>query len=87
MTTPIAKNPTPRAPEPRDPVESIQRGLARLREVSLRVQTEPLKEMRLEMGFDVQIVYFAIRLPVAGGVRLRLPVLTTITPKFYSRPT
>jgi hypothetical protein len=86
MTTPIAKNRIPRVPEPRDPVESIERGLARLREISLDVQTEPLREMRLGMGLDVQIVYFGIRLPVAGGVKLRIPVLTIIKPKFYSRP-
>lgn len=84
MTTTIQTNRKPAHPKPGDPADSIQRGLARLRAMSLEVQTEPLKEMRLEMGLDMQIVYFGIRVPFAGGILLRLPALVTVKPKFYS---
>jgi hypothetical protein len=83
MTTTVPTNREPTAPKPRDPIESIERGLAFLREISLNVQTEPLREMRLQMRLDVQIVYFDINIPVAG-VALRIPALVTITPKLYS---
>ncbi len=76
-----AENPTPRDPKP---VEAAERGLARLRKISLNVQTEPLRELRLEMWLDMQVVYFTIRMPFAGGVTLRIPVATTITPRMYS---
>jgi hypothetical protein len=79
MKTTVVKNGIPR-----DPAESIEHGLARLREISLDVQTQPLREFRLQMGLDMGIVYFAIRMPVAGGVTLRVPVLMTIKPRFYS---
>jgi hypothetical protein len=77
MTTPIAKNRNPGDPKPTAPGHHAWR-------VSLDVKPQPLREMRLELGLDVQIVYFAIHLPVAGGVKLRIPVLTTVKPKFYS---
>jgi hypothetical protein len=37
---------------------------------------QPLRETRLEM----HIVYFAVHLPFASGVRLRVPLLTMIKP-------
>jgi hypothetical protein len=40
--------------------------------------------MRLQMGLDVQVVYFTIRMPIRGGVTLRLPIMGTMTPRFYS---
>jgi hypothetical protein len=70
--------------KPRDPAEAIERGLARIREISLDVQPQPLREMRLQIGVDMQIVYFTIRLPVAGGVTLRIPALMAIKPRLYS---
>jgi hypothetical protein len=70
--------------EARDPAEAIERGLARMREISLDVQTEPLREIRLQIGVDLQIVYFSIRVPVAGGVTLRVPAMMTIKPRLYS---
>lgn len=99
MTTPTSKNrapivavsvgsqnnSAPRVPRPSDPDESPQRGIgARLREMGLGVQTEPLKEMRLQMGLDMQVVYFTVRVPVARGVTLRLPVMATFKPRIYS---
>lgn len=84
MTTPIAKNRKPSDPKPRDPVESFERGLARLRKIALSVETQSLKEMRLQMGVDMQVVYVTIRMPIGGGVTLRLPVMTTFLPRFYS---
>ncbi len=83
MTT-TAKNGNPGDPKSGDQVESIESGPAPVRKFGLNVHTEPLREMRLEMGLDMQVVYFAIRVPVAGGVTLRIPVLTTITPRLYS---
>jgi hypothetical protein len=90
MTQPPAKNGKPiaaarlRGPSDLKPVEAFERGLAtRLREI-LGVQTEPLREMRLQMGLDVQVVYVTIRMPVGSGVTLRLPVISTIVPRFYS---
>ncbi|MBO0879561.1 MAG: hypothetical protein J2P17_04165 [Mycobacterium sp.] len=79
MATTVAKN-----QEVRDPAETIERGLARIREISLDVQTEPLREIRLQIGVDLQIVYFSIRVPVAGGVTLRIPAMMTIKPRLYS---
>ncbi len=70
--------------KPTDSLEPIGRGLARLRDTSLNVRAQPLKEMRLELGLDIQVVYFELGVPVAGGVKLRLPVLTTVKPKLYS---
>lgn len=99
MTTPAAKNRKPLAfihvgrqsnpassgAGPLDPAESFQRGIgARLRSMGLGVQTEPLKEMRLQMGLDMQVVYFTVHMPVAGGVTLRLPVMATFMPRIYS---
>ncbi|HEX5252710.1 MAG TPA: hypothetical protein VFW69_02340 [Mycobacterium sp.] len=99
MTTPTANNrppifslsvgsqghSAPSVPTPSDPAESFQRGLgARLREMGLGVQTEPLREMRLQMGLDMQVVYVTVRVPVAGGVTLRLPVMATFKPRIYS---
>jgi hypothetical protein len=43
-----------------------------------------LKEIRLQIGVDLQIVYFTIRMPVAGGVTLRVPALMAIKPRVYS---
>jgi hypothetical protein len=37
---------------------------------------QPLRETRLEM----QIVYFAVHVPFAGGVTMRVPLLTMIKP-------
>ena len=91
MTRPTAKNRTPiaavrlRGPSDLKPVAAFERGLAaRLREIGLGVQTEPLREMRLHMGLDVQVVYVTIRMPIRDGVTLRLPVMGTIVPRFYS---
>jgi hypothetical protein len=91
MTRPIAKNRKSlfavrvRPLSDLKPVEALERGLAaRLREIGLGVQTEPLREMRLQMGLDMQVVYFKIRMPVRDGVTMRLPVMATITPRFYS---
>ncbi|PRI15458.1 hypothetical protein B2J96_11665 [Mycobacterium shigaense] len=47
------------------------RGLARLRETRLDLQTTPLREMRLE----VQIVFFAIKTPFGDGTTFRIPAL------------
>jgi hypothetical protein len=79
MAPTVAKN-----QEARDPAEAIERGLARMREISLDVKTEPLREIRLQIGVDLQIVYFSIRVPVAGGVTLRVPAMMTIKPRLYS---
>lgn len=99
MTTPTSKNPppvfslkigsqdvpAPSVPKPTDPAESFQRGIgARLKDMGLGVQTQPLREMRLQMGLDMQVVYFTVRVPVAGGVTLRLPVMATFKPRIYS---
>ncbi|HEY2501063.1 MAG TPA: hypothetical protein VGI68_06495 [Mycobacterium sp.] len=91
MTQPTAKNRKPvaavrlRGPSDLKPVEAFERGVAaRLREMGLGVQTEPLREMRLQMGLDVQVVYVTIRMPIGDGVTLRLPVMGTIVPRFYS---
>ncbi len=79
-----AENPTPRDSKSIDPAGVVGRSLARLRKVGLSVQTEPLREMRVEMGLDMQVVYFALRMPFAGGATLRIPLIAAITPKFYS---
>jgi hypothetical protein len=79
MATTVAKN-----QKPADPADAIERGLARMREISLDVQTQPLREIRLQIGVDLQIVYFTIRMPVAGGVTLRVPALMAIKPRLYS---
>ena len=99
MTTPTAKNQkpivsvtigsqsdsAPSVPKPSDPADAFQRGIgARLRDMGLGVQTQPLREMRLQMGLDMQVVYFTVRFPVAGGVTLRLPVMATFKPRIYS---
>ena len=60
--------------EPRDLVGSIGRGLTRLRETRFDLRTQPLREMRVEM----QIVFFAIKTPVAGGRTLKIPALLMI---------
>ncbi len=44
---------------------------------------QPMRETRLElqdMRLELQIVYFAIRMPIGDGLRLNLPVLTMIRP-------
>lgn len=91
MTRPSAKNPKPIAtlsihtPGELKPVRAVERSLAaRIREMGLSVQTEPLREMRLQMGLDMQVVYFTVRIPIGDGIKLRLPVLATIKPRFYS---
>jgi hypothetical protein len=91
MTRPSAKIPKPIAtvrlngPGDLKPVQALQRGVAtRLREIGLGVQTESLREMRLQMGLDVQVVFVKIRVPIGDGVTLRLPVMATIAPRFYS---
>jgi hypothetical protein len=58
-------------PGPKDLVGSIERGLTRLRQTRFDLQTQPLREMRLEM----QIVFFAIKTPLAGGRTLKIPAL------------
>ncbi|HEY0229059.1 MAG TPA: hypothetical protein VGC05_22265 [Mycobacterium sp.] len=63
-----------KSPEPRDLVGSIGRSITRLRETRLDLQTQPLREMRLEM----QIVFFAIKTPIAGGRTLRIPTLVML---------
>jgi hypothetical protein len=79
MAATVAKN------QPsKDPAEAIERGLARMREISLDVQTQPLREIRLQIGVDVQIVYFSVRMPIAGGRTLRIPALMAIKPRLYS---
>jgi hypothetical protein len=40
--------------------------------------------MRLQMGIDMQVVYVTMCVPIGGGTTLRLPVMTTIKPRFYS---
>jgi hypothetical protein len=91
MTRPTAKNRNPIAtlsvhsPSDLKPARALERGLAaRLREMGLGMQTEPLREMRLQMGLDVQVVYVTIRMPIGDGVTLRLPVMGTIVPRLYS---
>lgn len=54
----------------------MARGLARLRDFRWDMYAQPLRETRLEM----QIVYFAIRMPFAGGVTVHFPLLTMIKP-------
>jgi hypothetical protein len=58
-------------PGPKDLVGSIGRGLTRLRETRFDLKTQPLREVRLEM----QIVFFAIKTPLAGGRTLKIPAL------------
>jgi hypothetical protein len=82
--TPLGKNRDPSEPKPIDPAESVERVLRRLGGLSLGVQTEPLREMRLQLGLDMQVVYFAINMPIAGGIKLRLPVLGILKPRLYS---
>ncbi|WP_082969316.1 hypothetical protein [Mycobacterium kyorinense] len=84
MTTPIAKKDKPTNPKPGVPDGSAGRGLARLRDMNLGIQTQPLREMRLELNLDVHVVYFGIRVPVAGGKTLRIPVMLTAKPTFNS---
>ncbi|MEB4208901.1 hypothetical protein [Mycobacterium sp. 94-17] len=99
MTTPTAKNrklnasaaagsqskPVPRDSRPSDPAEFFERGIAaRLRGLGMGVRAEPLKEVRLQVGLDVQLIYFTIRMPVAGGVKVRWPVMATFAPRLYS---
>jgi hypothetical protein len=91
MTRPSPKNRkhiatlSVRGPGDLKPVQAVERSLAaRIREIGLSVQTEPLREMRLQMGLDMQVVYFKVRVPIGDGVTLRLPVMATITPRFYS---
>ncbi|OBF67043.1 hypothetical protein A5753_05730 [Mycobacterium sp. 852002-51971_SCH5477799-a] len=52
--------------------------------MGIGAQGEPLKELRLQLGLDMQIVYFTVHLPVAGGISLRLPVMATFKPRIYS---
>ncbi|WP_324738437.1 hypothetical protein P6281_16570 [Mycobacterium sp. 5-140-3-2] len=57
-------------------MNGVARGLARLRDFRWDMYAQPLRETRLEMD----IVYFAVRLPFASGVTLRVPLLTMIKP-------
>ncbi|MGE2814281.1 hypothetical protein ACQI5H_03915 [Mycobacterium heidelbergense] len=91
MTRPSPKLPKPIAyvhlnnPGDLKPVRALQRGLAaRLRDMGLGVQTESLREMRVQMGLDMQVVYVNVRMPIRDGVTLRVPVMATIAPRFYS---
>ncbi|SPM39785.1 hypothetical protein K875_02364 [Mycobacterium numidiamassiliense] len=61
-------------PGPKDLVGSIGRSLTRLRETRFDLKTQPLREMRLEM----QIVFFAIKTPLAGGRTLKIPALVML---------
>jgi hypothetical protein len=74
-----------RSPTDLKPVQAVERSLAaRIRQIGLGVQTEPLREMRFQMGLDVQLVYFKVHMPIRDGVTLRLPVMATFAPRFYS---
>lgn len=79
MATTVEKN-----QKQRDPAEAIERGLARIREISLDVHPQPLRELRLQIGVDMQVVYFTIRVPIAGGLTVRVPALMAIKPRLYS---
>lgn len=57
-------------------MNGVARGMARLRDFRWDMYAQPLRETRLEM----QIVYFAVHIPFASGVTLRVPVLTMIKP-------
>ena len=57
-------------------MNGVARGLARLRDLRWDLYAQPLRETRLEM----QIVYFAVHVPFAGGVTMRVPLLTMIKP-------
>lgn len=57
-------------------MNGVARGLARLRDFRWDMYAQPLRETRLEM----HIVYFAVHLPFASGVTLRVPLLTMIKP-------
>ncbi|MGN6338260.1 hypothetical protein [Mycobacterium sp.] len=99
MTTPTTKNrkhiasatgdsqsnPVSRDTRPSDPADFFEHGIgARLRSMGVGVRAEPLKEVRLQVGLDMQLIYFTIRMPVAGGVKVRWPVMATFTPRIYS---
>lgn len=82
---PNIPRPAPSVPRPSDLADSIQHGIgARLRGKGIGVQAEPLREMRLQVGLDMEVIYFTVRLPVAGGVALRLPIMATFKPRIYS---
>lgn len=57
-------------------MNGVARGLARLRDFRWDMYAQPLRETRLEMD----IVYFAVHVPFASGVTLRVPLLTMIKP-------
>jgi len=57
-------------------VESIGRGLARLRDFRWDMYAQPMRELRLEM----QIVFFSFHIPFGTGATLNVPVLTMIKP-------
>lgn len=57
-------------------MNGVARGLARLLNFRWDFYAQPLKETRLEM----QIVYFAVHMPFANGITLRVPLLTMIKP-------
>ena len=95
MTTPTAKNRKPivtskdetasSAQIPRDPAEILDRGIgAPLRRVGLGVEFQPLKEMRVQLGLNIHVVYFTIRMPFVGGATVRWPVIATLLPSIYS---
>ncbi|OBF07620.1 hypothetical protein A5730_12140 [Mycobacterium sp. ACS4054] len=48
--------------------------MARLRDFRWELHAQPLRELRLEL----QIVYFAVPVPFAGGAKLNVPFLTMI---------
>jgi hypothetical protein len=55
-------------------VNGVARRLARLRDFRWDLYAQPLRETRLEM----RIVHFAVQMPFACGLTLRVPWLTTI---------
>ncbi|MGH3724957.1 MAG: hypothetical protein ACRDUS_12650 [Mycobacterium sp.] len=60
-------------------VESIERGLdwlATPRHLPGRLEMETRRGRRLEL----EVVSFAIRMPIAGGVKVRIPVFLMVMP-------
>jgi hypothetical protein len=54
----------------------LERGLARLRDMRFDLYAQPMRQVSLEL----QIVFFAIHVPIAGGKTLKVPMLTMIRP-------
>lgn len=57
-------------------VNGVARGLVRLRDFRWDMYAQPLRETRVEL----HVVYFAVHLPLASGLTLRVPLLTMIKP-------